>query len=63
VTSFEVENVALLRAHELRRKAALARRAGSVPTSGSGGVDRILKLLAEQLERDASALEHERDGY
>ena len=45
------------RAQELRRRAALARQAASVPTSGSGGVDRVLVLLAEQLERDASLLE------
>jgi hypothetical protein len=40
-------------AQELRRQAALARHAASVPTSGSGRVDRVLVLLAEQLERDA----------
>ena len=43
---------------ELRRKAALCRRAASVPTSGSGNADRILMALAEQLERDAAL--HER---
>jgi hypothetical protein len=47
------------RARELRRKAALARRAASVPTSGSADIDRVLVLLAEQLERDASILERE----
>jgi len=46
-------------AQELRRKAALARQAASVPTSGSGRVDRVLVLLAEQLERDASILEED----
>jgi hypothetical protein len=43
--------VALVR--ELRRKAALCRRAASIPTSGSGSADRILLTLAEQLEHDA----------
>src|SRR5271165_3050826 len=42
---------------ELRRKAALCRRAASVPTSGSGNADRILLALAEQLERDAALRE------
>jgi hypothetical protein len=41
----------------LRRKAALARQAATVPTTGSGRVDRLLVVLAEQLERDASILE------
>jgi hypothetical protein len=43
--------------HELRSKAALARRAARVPTSGSGGVDRVLVMLAERLELEASVLE------
>jgi hypothetical protein len=43
---------------EFRRKAALCRRAASIPTSGSGNADRILLALAEQLERDAAL--HER---
>jgi hypothetical protein len=42
---------------ELRRKAALCRRAASIPTSGSGGTDRILLVLAEQLEHEAVELE------
>ena len=46
-------------ARELRKKAALARRAASVPTSGSARVDRVLVLLAERLEREASVLEQE----
>jgi hypothetical protein len=45
--------------HELRSKAALARRAASVPTSGSGGVDRFLVLFAERLEFEAAVLEQE----
>jgi len=45
--------------HELRSEAALARRAASVPTSGSGGVDRVLVLFAERLEFEASVLEQE----
>jgi hypothetical protein len=48
------------RAQELRRRAALARQAASVPTSGSGRVDRVLVVLAEQLDRDASVLEQVR---
>jgi hypothetical protein len=44
---------------ELRRKAALCRRAASVPTSGSGNADRILLALAEQLERDAALRERQ----
>jgi hypothetical protein len=48
------------RAKELRRQAALARQAASVPTSGSGRVDRLLVVLADQLERDASTLEQDR---
>jgi len=35
---------------ELRRKAALCRRAASIPTSGSSNADRILVALAEQLD-------------
>jgi metal-dependent amidase/aminoacylase/carboxypeptidase family protein len=50
------------RAQELRRKAAVARRAASVPTSGSGRVNRVLVVLAEQLERDAAILEQESNG-
>ena len=44
---------------ELRSKAALARRAASVPTSGSGGVDRVLVAFAERLEFEAAVLEQE----
>jgi hypothetical protein len=44
-------------ARELRRKAALARSAASIPTSGSARVDRVLVLLAERLELRASCLE------
>jgi hypothetical protein len=50
------------RAKELRRQAALARQAASVPTSGSGRVDRLLVVLADQLERDASILEQGSNG-
>jgi hypothetical protein len=39
---------------ELRRKAALCRRAASISTSGSGRTDRILLALAEQLEREGA---------
>jgi hypothetical protein len=44
---------------ELRSKAALCRRAASIPTSGSASADRILLGLAEQLERDAALLEQQ----
>ena len=47
------------RAQDLRRKAALARRAAGVSTSGSGNVDRLLLEFAGQLEREAAALEQE----
>ena len=64
MTARDVDSIAPMRARELRRKAALARRAASVPTSGSGRVDRLLVLLAAQLERDASLLEQDgRRGY
>jgi len=46
-------------AEELRRKAALARQAASIPTSGSRRVDRMLMVLAERLERQALLLEEE----
>jgi hypothetical protein len=46
-------------AKELRRKAALCRRAASVPTTGSTNADRILLELAEQLEREAELREQQ----
>jgi hypothetical protein len=53
--------VALVR--ELRRKAALCRRAASISTSGSGRTDRILLGLAEQLEHEAALRERQlQDG-
>ena len=48
-------------ASDLRRRAALARRAASIPTSGSARVDRVLVVLADLLEREASALERKED--
>ena len=48
-------------AQELRRKAALARKAASIPTSGSGRVDRVLIMLAERLELEASVLEQDQE--
>jgi len=48
---------------ELRRKAALCRRAASISTSGSGRTDRILLALAERLEREAALRERQlQDG-
>jgi hypothetical protein len=44
---------------ELRRKAALCRRAAGIPTAGAGNADRILMALAEQLEHDALLRERE----
>jgi len=47
---------------ELRRKAALCRRAAGIPTSGSSNADRILLALAEQLEHDALLQERQLQG-
>jgi hypothetical protein len=44
---------------ELRRKAALCRRAAGIPTAGAGNADRILMALAEQLEHDALVRERQ----
>ena len=41
----------------LGQKAALYRRAASIPTEGSHRTDRLLIQLAEKLEREAEALE------
>jgi len=49
-------------ARELRRKAALCRRAASVPTTGSTNADRILLELAEQFEREADLREQQSPG-
>jgi hypothetical protein len=38
---------------ELRRKAALCRRAAGIPTDGAANADRVLLALAERLEHDA----------
>jgi len=46
------------RAAELRRKARLCRRATAVPIQGAAGIDRLLLEIAEQLEREAEALEN-----
>jgi hypothetical protein len=42
---------------ELRNKAALCRRAASVPTSGGHHEDRVLLAVATELEREAEALD------
>jgi hypothetical protein len=47
------------KADQLRRKAALWRRAASIPTEGSNQTNRLLLDLAEQLEREAAALEED----
>ena len=57
VSTWGMFMVALLR--ELRKKAALCRRAASIPTSGSSNADRILVALAEQLEHDAALRERQ----
>jgi hypothetical protein len=44
-------------ARELRRKAALCRRAAGIRTEGGSRTDRRLLELAEELEREADALE------
>ena len=46
------------KAAQLRQKAALCRRAASVHTEGSHRTDRLLIKLAEELEREAEALEN-----
>ena len=46
-------------AGELRSRAVLAKRVANVPTSGSWWVDRLLVVLAERLELEASVLERE----
>jgi hypothetical protein len=45
------------KAAQLREKAALCRRAASVPTEGSNHTNVLLLYLAEQLEHEAAALE------
>jgi hypothetical protein len=45
-------------ARDLRRKAALCRRAAAISTEGGGRADRRLIELAESLERQADALEN-----
>jgi len=42
---------------ELRRKAALCRRAAHIPTAGGGRADRILLTLAAHLDREATSVE------
>jgi hypothetical protein len=44
---------------DLRRMAALYRRAATIPTSGSSNADRLLLVLAEQLEHDAALRERQ----
>jgi hypothetical protein len=46
-------------ARELRRKAALCRRAASITTEGGARTDRRLIELAEELEHEADALDRE----
>jgi hypothetical protein len=46
------------KAAQLRRKAALCRRAAVVPTQGSANTNRLLLEIADKLEREAVALEH-----
>jgi hypothetical protein len=45
------------RAKELRNRAALCRLAAAVPTSGSSRADRVLTLLAQALDREATEVE------
>jgi hypothetical protein len=44
-------------ARDLRKKAALFRRAASIKTEGGARTDRRLIELAEELEREADALD------
>ena len=50
------------RVQELRREAALCRRAAGLPTSGASDIDRILVELAEKFERQAAARERQLQG-
>jgi hypothetical protein len=45
------------RTAELRQKADLCRRVASVPTKGGHHEDRILLAVADELEREAEALD------
>ena len=54
--------IMVMQVQELRRKAALCRRAASVPTSGSGEASRILLALAEQFEHEAAIRERQLQG-
>jgi hypothetical protein len=45
----------------LRRQASLYRRIASIPTEGGRREDRVLLVIADNLEREAAALE-ERDA-
>jgi hypothetical protein len=45
------------KAAQLRRQAALCRRAASIPTEGSNHTNRLLLDIAERLEREAAALD------
>jgi len=49
-------------ATKLRRLADLYRRLAKVPTTGGHGEDRLLLVLAERLDGDASVLEHSGAG-
>jgi hypothetical protein len=60
--STERTSLQIVRAQELRRQAAQCRRAARVPTSGAGDIDRALVALAEQFEREATALERQLQG-
>ena len=45
-------------AAQLRRKAALCRRAAGIPTKGSNLTNLLLLDIAKRLEREAAALEN-----
>jgi hypothetical protein len=50
------------RAIDLRRKARLYKRLAEIPTTGGHHADRILVVLAEELEGEAEELESEAAG-
>jgi hypothetical protein len=47
----------MVHAEKLRRRAAILRQAASHPTEGGKKTDRILLVMAEQLERKADETE------
>ena len=55
--SVDQAGISVSDARDLRRKAALCRRAAGIQTEGGSRTDRRLIKLAEELERKADVLE------